>query len=72
MFGVLTTNCCSLEEERYLDLSNSFHLFLVGYVFLPRLRAALQHFRVGIITLLSTEANLTPHQFFKWYLCIHL
>ncbi|CDQ62133.1 unnamed protein product [Oncorhynchus mykiss] len=34
----------SLEEEGYLDLSNSIHLFCVGYVFLPRLRADLQRF----------------------------
>uniref|UniRef100_A0AAZ3RQK7 Integrase core domain-containing protein n=1 Tax=Oncorhynchus tshawytscha TaxID=74940 RepID=A0AAZ3RQK7_ONCTS len=35
----------SLEEEGYLDLSNSIHLFCVGYVFLPHLRADLHHFK---------------------------
>jgi hypothetical protein len=53
----------SLEEEEYLDLSNSIHLFCVGYVFLPRLRADLQHFTGSWNNPpLSTEANLTPHQ----------
>eukprot|EP00063_Salmo_salar_P041704 XP_014016539.1 PREDICTED: uncharacterized protein LOC106580245 [Salmo salar] len=53
----------SLEEEGYLDLSNSIHLFCVGYVFLPRLRADLQHFtEIWDNHPLSTEANLTPHQ----------
>jgi hypothetical protein len=53
----------SLEEEGYLDLSNSIHLFFVGYVFLPHLRADLQHFTESRNNHpLSTKANLTPHQ----------
>ncbi|CDQ63199.1 unnamed protein product [Oncorhynchus mykiss] len=53
----------SLEEEGYLDLSNSIHLFCVGYGFLPRLRADFQHFTESWNNHpLSTEANLTPHQ----------
>ncbi|CDQ61609.1 unnamed protein product [Oncorhynchus mykiss] len=53
----------SLEEEGYLDLSNSIHLFCVGYVFLPRLWEDLQHFTKSWNNHpLSTEANLTSHQ----------
>jgi hypothetical protein len=37
-----------LEEDGYLDRSNSIHLFCVRYVFLPRCRISQ---RVGIITL---------------------
>ena len=53
----------SLEEEGYLDLSNSIHLFYVGYVFLTCLQADLQHFTESWNNHpLSTEVNLTPHQ----------
>ena len=56
----------SLEEEGYLDLSNYIHIFCVGYVFLPRLRADLQHFTESWNNHpLSTVTNLTPHQLWQ-------
>lgn len=53
----------SLEEEGFIDLSNSAHLFCVGYVFIPRLRADLQQFTESWnCHPLRTEGNLSPNQ----------
>ena len=37
----------TLEEDGVLDIANIMHLFCVHYVFLPRLRSALQVFVAG-------------------------
>lgn len=53
----------SLEEEGFIDLSNAVHLVCVGYVFIPRLRADLQHFTESWnCHPLRTEGNLSPNQ----------
>ncbi|XP_049421764.1 uncharacterized protein zgc:174680 isoform X3 [Epinephelus fuscoguttatus] len=52
-----------LEEDGFLDISNAVHLYCVGYVFIPRLRADLHHFTESWnCHPLCTEGNLTPNQ----------
>nr|XP_023660474.1 uncharacterized protein LOC111840163 [Paramormyrops kingsleyae] len=53
----------SLEEDRMLDLSSELHLFLVHYVFIPRLQSDLQRFlECWNSHPIRTENNLTPDQ----------
>ena len=53
----------TLEEDGFLDISNTVHLFCVHYVFLPRLRAELHIFAAGWNSHpLRTEGNHTPQQ----------
>ncbi|XP_016106205.1 uncharacterized protein [Sinocyclocheilus grahami] len=52
----------SLEEDGLLDISNTLHIFLVHFVFLPRLCKDLQAFAEGWNHHpLRTEGNMTPH-----------
>uniref|UniRef100_A0A3Q1FF03 Integrase core domain-containing protein n=1 Tax=Acanthochromis polyacanthus TaxID=80966 RepID=A0A3Q1FF03_9TELE len=53
----------SLEEEGFIDLSNTVHLYCVGYVFIPRLRSDLHHFTESWnCHPLRTEGNLMSNQ----------
>ncbi|XP_035988953.1 uncharacterized protein LOC118561136 [Fundulus heteroclitus] len=53
----------SLEEDGLLDISNTLHIFLLHFVFLPRLHRDLQTFTEGWNNHpLRTEGNMTPHQ----------
>lgn len=55
-----------LEEEGYLDLTNTTHLFCLHYVFLPRLQMTLDVFRGGWDNhSLRTEQNMTPNQLWE-------
>ncbi|KAL6481031.1 hypothetical protein MHYP_G00091110 [Metynnis hypsauchen] len=57
----------SLEEDGLLDLSSELHLFLVHYVFLPRLQSDLKQFLdYWNSHPIRTESNLTPDQL--WYI----
>ncbi|KAL6455386.1 hypothetical protein MHYP_G00361960 [Metynnis hypsauchen] len=57
----------SLEEDGLLDLSSELHLFLVHYVFLPRLQSDLKQFLdCWNSHPIRTESNLTPDQL--WYI----
>ena len=56
----------TLEEDGVLDIANIMHLFCVHYVFLPRLRSALQVFVAGWNHHpLRTERNHTPEQLWQ-------
>ncbi|XP_053184286.1 uncharacterized protein LOC128367698 [Scomber japonicus] len=56
----------SLEEEGLLDISNTLHIFLVHYVFLPRLHCDLHTFTDGWNHHpLRTEGNMTPQQLWQ-------
>ncbi len=56
----------SLEEEGLLDISNTLHIFLVIYVFLPRLHCDLCTFTKGWNHHpLRTEGNMTPQQLWQ-------
>ncbi|XDV25769.1 hypothetical protein PO909_029629, partial [Leuciscus waleckii] len=53
----------TLENEGYLDLSSTTHIFACHYVFLPRLQNNLDNFREGWDNHpIQTEQNLTPNQ----------
>ncbi|CAM4571446.1 unnamed protein product [Leuciscus chuanchicus] len=53
----------TLENEGYLDLSSTTHIFACQYVFLPRLQNNLDNFREGWDNHpIQTEQNLTPNQ----------
>ncbi|XP_059212948.1 uncharacterized protein LOC131991512 [Centropristis striata] len=53
----------SLEEEGLVDITNTLHIFLVHFVFLPRLRRDLHTFAEGWKHHpLRTEGNMTPQQ----------
>ncbi|KAE8277340.1 hypothetical protein D5F01_LYC24753 [Larimichthys crocea] len=55
-----------LEEEGYLDLTNTTHFFCLHYVFLPRLQLTLDLFRGGWDNHpLRTEQNMTPNQLWE-------
>ncbi|XP_048010685.1 uncharacterized protein LOC125262115 [Megalobrama amblycephala] len=55
-----------LEEDGLLDISNTLHIFLAQFVFLPRLRKDLQTFAEGWNHHpLRTEGNMTPHQLWE-------
>lgn len=55
-----------LEENGLLDISNTLHIFLAHFVFLPRLRKDLQTFAEGWNHHpLRTEGNMTPHQLWE-------
>lgn len=55
-----------LEEGGLLDISNTIHIFLAHFVFLPRLRKDLQTFAEGWNHHpLRTEGNMTPHQLWE-------
>ncbi|XP_062309978.1 uncharacterized protein LOC134014403 [Osmerus eperlanus] len=52
-----------LEEEGFLNIANTTHLFCCHYVFLPRLQDDLDNFRNGWDHHpLRTEGNMTPNQ----------
>ncbi|XP_034094877.1 uncharacterized protein LOC117561508 [Gymnodraco acuticeps] len=56
----------TLEEEGLLDISNTLHIFLVHFVFLPRLRSDLHTFTEGWNHHpLRTEGNMTPQQLWQ-------
>ncbi|RVE70765.1 hypothetical protein OJAV_G00067790 [Oryzias javanicus] len=56
----------NLEEEGFLDISNSAHLFCCHYVFLPRLQDDLDTFCTGWDNHpLRTESNMTPNQLWE-------
>lgn len=53
----------TLENEGYLDLSSTTHIFACHYVFLPHLQNNLDNFREGWDNHpIRTEQNLTPNQ----------
>ncbi|XP_041823390.1 uncharacterized protein LOC121628437 [Melanotaenia boesemani] len=53
----------TLEEERFVDLSNAVHLFCLGYIFIPRLQADVQNFvETWNCHPLRTEGNMSPNQ----------
>lgn len=55
-----------LEEDGLLDISNTLHIFLAHFVFLPRLHKDLQTFAEGWNHHpLRTEGNMTPHQLWE-------
>ncbi|XP_018922846.1 uncharacterized protein LOC109049637 [Cyprinus carpio] len=55
-----------LEEGGLLDISNTIHIFLAHFVFLPCLRKDLQTFAEGWNHHpLRTEGNMTPHQLWE-------
>ncbi|XP_057216817.1 uncharacterized protein LOC130570501 [Triplophysa rosa] len=56
----------SLEEDGLLDISSALHIFLVHFVFLPRLRKDLQTFAEGWNHHpLRTERNMSPQQLWE-------
>ncbi|KAL3059235.1 hypothetical protein OYC64_011203 [Pagothenia borchgrevinki] len=56
----------TLEEEGLLDISNTLHIFLVHFVFLPRLRSNLHTFTEGWNHHpLRTEGNMTSQQLWQ-------
>ena len=67
-----TTRCCLttfynaftfLEEEHLLDVTNETDVFCLHHVFLPRIKRAIQEFRLGWNHhSLSSEGNQTPYQ----------
>lgn len=62
----------SMEDDGLLDVSNTLHIFLVHFVFLPRLRRDLQTFTAGWNQHpLRTEGNMTPQQLWDLGLLQH-
>lgn len=56
----------SLEEEGFLEPTNSLHLFCCQFVFLPRLQASLDSFTSGWNNHpLRTERNRSPDQLWE-------
>ena len=54
-----------LESQQLLDPLNEIHLYALHYVYLPRIRRALDIFREGWNHhSIRTESNLTPHQLY--------
>ena len=54
-----------LESQQLLDPLNEIHLYALHYVYLPRIRRALDIFREGWNHhRIRTESNLTPHQLY--------
>ena len=52
-----------LEEYGYLDISNSLHLYVLQYIYVPRINRHLELFWNGWDNHpLSTERNKNPHQ----------
>lgn len=57
----------SLEEDGLLDISNTPHIFLVHFVFLPRLHKDSQTFAEGWNHHpLHTEGNMSPSSCGRW------
>lgn len=57
-----------LERERILDYDDDIHLFLVQYLFAPRMQEELNQHRLSYNNhKLSTEGNLTPIQLCEKY-----
>lgn len=62
----------SMEDDGLLDVSNTLHIFLLHFVFLPRLGRDLQTFTAGWNQHpLCTEGNMTPQQLWDLGLLQH-
>ncbi|MEQ2257041.1 hypothetical protein ILYODFUR_030369 [Ilyodon furcidens] len=56
----------SLEEDGFLNISDSLHLFCAQYTFLPRLKADLAKFSAGWNDHpIRTERSLSPNQLWE-------